>query len=95
MCLPDPVELLEARQDRLASEWEEAQEGVPEGSFRCPYCRQVFDYEPIQASGAPDSPMMCFECLPEHVKSMFNEFISWVEENLPELTGLDDGGARA
>ena len=72
MCYPDPLELMEGREDRLAYEWEEAQQGVPEGSFRCPYCSQVFDYEPIHVDARPDSAAMCYDCLPDDLKKVYD-----------------------
>lgn len=74
MMIPDPIELMEARQDRLIHEWELAQNDVPEGHFRCPYCKNVFDYEPIDVSAAPDSPVMCRDCLPEDVRKRYDEW---------------------
>ena len=72
--IPDPVELMESRQERLAYEWNVAQRGVPEGQFRCAWCNRVFDYEPIQVSAAPDSPAMCYECLPDDAKKAYDDF---------------------
>lgn len=74
MEIPDPVELMEAREERLAYEWDIAQQDVPEGHFRCPYCSNLFDYEPIQVDARPDSPVMCRECLPDSVKAAYDQF---------------------
>jgi len=71
--IPDPLELTEAREERLAWEWEEAQKDVPEGSYRCPYCKQIFSYEPIAVDGRPDSPVMCFGCLPQDVQQAYRK----------------------
>lgn len=68
MMIPDPVELMEAREERLAGEWDVAQRNVPEGHFRCPYCSNIFEYEPIQVGASPDSPVMCYGCLPAGMK---------------------------
>lgn len=70
--IPDPLELMEVRQERLIEQWDEAQKGVPSGSFRCPYCSNVFSYEPIQVSGSPDSPVCCYDCLPEDIKAAYD-----------------------
>ena len=70
--IPDPIELMEARQERLMFEWDRAQRGVPDGSFRCPYCSRTFEYEPIEVSAAPDSPVSCYECLPDDVKAKYD-----------------------
>lgn len=74
MYIPDPIERMEARIDDLAFEWDVTQKGVPAGSFRCPYCKNIFDYEPIQATSSPDSPAMCYDCLPEDTKRAYDEF---------------------
>ena len=66
--IPDPIELMEARAERRANEWYSAQQSAPPGFYRCPYCKQLFDYEPIQLNETPDSPIMCFDCLPEDMK---------------------------
>ena len=71
--IPDPIELMEARVDRLAWEWDQAKKDVPEGWYRCPYCSRIFDYEPIAIDGRPDSPEMCFECLPEDVQRAYGK----------------------
>ena len=72
--IPDPIELMEAREERLAYEWDAAQRDVPEGQFRCPYCGNIFSYEPIQVSASPDSPVMCRDCLPSNVKAAYDKF---------------------
>ena len=76
MYIPDPIEQMEARQERLAHEWGQCQKGVPEGSFRCPYCSNVHSYEPIQSGPNPDSPAMCYDCLPEDLKKAYDDFQS-------------------
>lgn len=72
--IPDPIELMESRQDKLIHDWDKAQRGVPDGSYRCPYCQQIFNYEPIQMTSAPDSPAMCYGCLPPDLKRAYDEF---------------------
>lgn len=63
MCyIPDPIELMESRQEDLMYEWDKAQKDVPKGSYRCPYCKKIFDYEPIQFNARPDSPVGCADC---------------------------------
>ena len=69
--IPDPIELMEAREERLAWEWDEAQKSTPKGLYRCPYCSRTFAYEPIAVDARPDSPVMCFECLPEDTKRAY------------------------
>lgn len=80
MHIPDPVELMEAREERLAWEWDQAQKGVPEGSYKCPNCGNIFSYEPIQVCSRPDSPVSCFECLPEDAKKYYEEFERQLDE---------------
>ena len=74
MMIPDPVELMEAQQERLAHEWDDAQKGVPDGSFRCPYCGQVREGQPIAVDSGPASAECCFECLPDDAKAAFEAF---------------------
>lgn len=76
--IPDPIELMESRQARLIFDWDKAQRGVPAGAYRCPYCQQIFSYEPIQMTSAPDSPACCYDCLPPNVKKAYDEFF-WKE----------------
>ena len=73
MCIPDPLELMEAREERLAEGWDTAQRGVPVGSFRCPYCSRVFSYEPIQVDARPVSPFMCHDCLPDDTRAAYDK----------------------
>ena len=79
MYIPDPIELMESRQEDLMWEWEEKQKRVPEGSFRCPYCLNIFSYEPIQCGGSPDSPFTCYDCLPNDLKEAYDNF----QDNTP------------
>ncbi len=72
---PDPIERLEARQEELMWQWDEAQHDVPEGQYRCPYCSRLFSYEPISVSGALDAPVMCYECLPDDIKQAYDKFL--------------------
>ena len=74
MYVPDPIELMESRIEDLAFEWEAAQQDVPAGSFRCPYCKEVRNYEPIQVSPSPYSAACCYECLPDDLKAAYDEF---------------------
>lgn len=55
--LMDPVEASRAQAER----YEEEQDGVPCGSFRCHACHEVFDYEPITRND-PASPVWCVPC---------------------------------
>ena len=63
MYIPDPIEIMEDQQERLARQWDDAHRDVPEGSFRCPYCSLLFGYEPYQLNASPVSPFVCFSCL--------------------------------
>ena len=74
MYVPDPTELMDAAIERNILEWEEAQKDVPEGYHRCPYCKQLFDYEPISVDASPFEQVCCFECLPEEAKKHYREF---------------------
>lgn len=51
MEIPDPLELIESRIDRLASEYEEG---------KCMNCGKIVAYELVCA--APDGPAMCYDC---------------------------------
>ena len=53
MYIPDPLELMEARIDRLADEYVE---GV------CMNCGKEFNYEPYCMSPLGDGPAVCAEC---------------------------------
>ena len=53
MYLLDSVEIMNARIDDLAFEFDKAQRNVPFGSFRCPCCMEVRSGEPIQAGSHP------------------------------------------
>jgi len=74
MYIPDPIERMESRIDRLAFEWNELQRDVPAGSFRCPDCKQIRSGEPIQASPHPDSSATCYECLSPGDKQAYDDF---------------------
>jgi len=72
--IPDPIELMESRIEDLAFEWNQAQQDVPSGLHRCPYCSKDFSYEPIALSSRPDSPVVCYECLPDDLKKSYDDF---------------------
>jgi hypothetical protein len=74
MYIPDPVERMDARIEDLADEFIEAQHGVPVGLVRCPYCREIRDYELISVGPSPDSAACCYECLPDDLKAAYDEF---------------------
>jgi hypothetical protein len=76
MYIPDPIERIQANIESLIDEWNIAQKGVPEGSFRCPDCQIVHSYSPIQVSANPDSPLCCYDCLPDDIKKKYDEFES-------------------
>ena len=63
--IPDPVEQMESRIDDAC----ETQRGVPSGHFRCMECEEVFYGEPFPLTARPDSPLVCFRCLPEGSKA--------------------------
>lgn len=87
MCyIPDPIELMEAREEQLAYEWDRAQKNVPEGSFCCPYCSRVFEYEPIQVDARPDSAFCCYDCLPADVKKAYDAFEQKMSEDRSKKT---------
>ena len=70
--IPDPIEQMDERMEELAWEWAHAQEGVGPDQFRCPYCKKVCKGEPIQANERPDSPFMCYDCLPDDMKRKYD-----------------------
>ena len=72
--IPDPIELMNSRINDLIFEWESNQKGVSEGFYKCPYCKDLFNYEPIQVSSRPDSTVCCYECLDETTKKMYDQF---------------------
>lgn len=74
MTIPDPIELMESRMDRLEREYNRLQNGVPKGSFRCPDCKQIRNYDPIQACARPDSGVTCYECLSEEDRKAYDDF---------------------
>jgi len=78
--VPDPVQRMMSRIDDLAHEYLEAQQGVPEGFERCPYCRKIVD-DLIQVSAAPDSAACCFDCLPVDVQKAWNQFEDLMRED--------------
>lgn len=72
MEVPDPIELMEARMDRNIREFEKAQKDCPPGFTRCPWCEQLFDYEPIQSSPDPSSQGICYDCLSSDDKKAYD-----------------------
>lgn len=70
--IPDPIELMEERMEQLAIEWAHAQEGVGPDQFRCPQCRQIREGEPIQVNERPDSPFVCYDCLPVETRKKYD-----------------------
>ena len=74
MYIPDPSELMDSRIEDLIFEWEILQKDVPPGKFRCPQCKKIREGEPIQLNSRPDSPMICYYCLPSEVKKAYDEF---------------------
>lgn len=54
--IPDPIELMESRIERLCDEYEE---GV------CMGCKKQVDYELICIGPMGDGPALCAECCPE------------------------------
>lgn len=73
MYIPDPIELMEMRADELAFKWDELQKDVPKGRFRCPFCKETFDYDPIQSGPSPDSSSCCYNCLDEDSQKAYDE----------------------
>lgn len=80
MYIPDPIELMQVRVESLCERWERAQQDVPEGSYRCPYCCEIFDYEPISVSAAPDAAVCCYDCLPADARAAYDAFETRLEE---------------
>ncbi len=74
MCVPDPVELMNARIEDLIYEFDRLQKGVPEGKFVCPGCKKICDGEPIEVSPSPYSPVCCYDCLPDDSKAAYDKF---------------------
>lgn len=72
--IPDLLENMNSRIDDLIFEWECNQKNVPEGYFKCPYCKNIFDYSPISISDRPDSAICCYDCLPDDIKKCYDEF---------------------
>lgn len=56
MYIPDPIEMMESRIERMADEY---QPGV------CMGCGKKVDYELVCVSPAGDGPMVCAECCPK------------------------------
>ena len=54
MYIPDPIELLEARQERYADEYID--------EYTCMGCGKKIDYELICLSPLGDGPALCAEC---------------------------------
>ena len=65
---------MESRIDDLCFEWNQLQKDVPIGSFRCPECKQIFNYEPIMVNSRPDSPASCYNCLSPDLKAAYDKF---------------------
>lgn len=60
--IPDPVEIMESNIERMIGEYVEG---------HCMACDKKVDYELLPVSGAPDAPVVCFECLnPESPESL-------------------------
>ena len=53
--IPDPVELLEARQERLIDRFVDIN--------TCMECGQSYGYEMVTANARPDAPLVCQDCL--------------------------------
>ena len=55
MRIPDPIELLEARQERLMDAFID--------EHTCMGCQKKVDYELLCPSPIGDGPLLCYECL--------------------------------
>lgn len=71
--IPDPIERMESCMDDLSFEFDKLQRDVPRGSFRCPECKQIRNYEPIQVTSSPDSGACCYDCLPDDLKADYDK----------------------
>ncbi len=91
--IPDPIELLEARTEDLCREFGDAQEGVPEGSYRCPGCGAIFTYEPISCSSSPTAPVSCYDCLSPGDRAAYDAWTSGLtfEAQIAELEARISG----
>ena len=57
--IPDPMEIMERQIEDRCWEWDELQTGVKEGWYKCPACKELFDWEPISVSADPTAPVTC------------------------------------
>ena len=39
----------------------------------CPFCKETFDYDPIQSGPSPDSSSCCYNCLDEDSQKAYDE----------------------
>lgn len=72
MRIPDPIEVMNHNIESLSWQWDVAQ--LDDGNNWCPYCGNAFTYEPISVDASPDSPVMCYDCLPDDTKRAYDEF---------------------
>ena len=56
MHIPDPIELMESRQEKLMEQYVD--------EHTCMQCHQRVDYELICPSPIGDGPLLCEECYP-------------------------------
>ncbi len=81
MNVPDPIERMNSRIDSMAEEYFALQKGVPDGHERCPACKKIVDYELIAASPSPDAWGVCYECLPEKDKAVYDAFLERMRQD--------------
>ncbi len=68
--IPDPIDLVESRIERMVDE----QAAALDGCFICPGCKKVFECEPIATSAAPDAAISCYECLGPELQDAYDKF---------------------
>ena len=71
MYLADPLELMESRIERMCDEIEEG---------KCPICKKEIDHDLIPIGPAPDSQVMCYDCLPDSAKKAYDKFDKKINE---------------
>ena len=65
MYIPDPTEILDRQIENNIDQYEEGQ---------CMSCDKKVDYELIQATPHPSSPVVCCECLSPDAQEAYRKF---------------------
>lgn len=71
MYIPDPTELMEMQMEEMIDQYEEG---------CCMDCGKKVDYELIQVSPHPASPVVCYECLSPESKEAYDKFCASMEK---------------